>query len=152
VLEVEKGDVIYVPVVRRAGFGPLHYGVYDGYGGVFHFNGITPEDAYIHYSLLAEFGKGGIVNVDPCIKVFSPNEIVERASSKLGENFGGFNLITNNCEHFAKWCATDVRQSSQAAASQSFVESSSNNISILANKVKQSIAFGKRLLGTKKIQ
>lgn len=142
---MEKGDVIYVPVGRRAGFGPLHYGIYDGYGGVFHFNGITPESAYIHYSLLADFAKGGSVNVDPCIKVFSPNEIVERASRQLGEKFGGFNLITNNCEHFAKWCATDVRQSTQVNTSRSFIKNSGNRIRKI---VKQSIAFGMGLLGT----
>lgn len=147
---MEKGDVIYVPVGRRAGFGPLHYGVYDGYGGVFHFNGITPESAYIHYSLLADFAEGAIVNVDSCIKVFSASEIVERASSKLGENFGGFNLVTNNCEHFAKWCAMGVRQSSQIIEAQASIENSNVMIKRLADKVIKSIRFGLRYLGTSK--
>jgi hypothetical protein len=121
---LEKGDVIYVSVGRGTGFGPLHYGIYDGYGGVFHFNGITPAEAYIHYSLLTGFADGEVVNVDSCIKVFSPNEIVERASSKLGDTFGGFDLLTNNCEHFAKWCAMDVRQLSQEIVARSFIKNS----------------------------
>jgi hypothetical protein len=27
-MELEKGDVIYVAIVRKAGFGPNHYGIY----------------------------------------------------------------------------------------------------------------------------
>jgi hypothetical protein len=148
---MEKGDVIYVPVGRRFGFAPLHYGVYDGYGGVFHFNGLTPAEACIHYSLLAEFAKGGVVSVDPCLKAFSPNEIGERAMNKLGDDFGGFNLFTNNCEHFAKWCATDVRQSSQIIEAQSFIENISDHFKNAADKVKQSMKVGIKLL-VKKIK
>lgn len=32
----------------------------------------------------------------------------------MGLDFGGYNLISNNCEHFANWCVTGVRQSMQS--------------------------------------
>ena len=47
-------------------------------------------------------------------KLYSPEETVRRARSKLGE--GGYNLALNNCEHFAVWCKTGVKSSSQVNA------------------------------------
>ncbi|MDF2633816.1 MAG: hypothetical protein K0R78_690 [Pelosinus sp.] len=145
--EFKKGDVLYVSVIRPAGFGPLHYGVYDGYGGVFHFNGITPDTAFIHYSLLKDFANGGTVKIDPCVKSFSPDEIVERASGTLGDNFGGFNLLTNNCEHFAKWCAMGVRQSTQIIEQKKNIVNIGDRLTRLSNKVSQSIKNGMRIFG-----
>ncbi len=152
VKEFKKGDVIYVSVIRPAGFGPLHYGVYDGYGGVFHFNGITPDSAFIHYSLLKDFAMGGTVEIDPCIKIFSPDEIVERASSKLGDNFGGFNFLTNNCEHFAKWCAMGVRQSTQVIKHRSFLAKISGKIARFSNEVGKIIKKRIRLSNEQKMR
>ena len=43
--------------------------------------------------------------------LYSGSETVERARSKLGT--GGYNLAFNNCEHFAVWCKTGIRDSSQ---------------------------------------
>lgn len=42
---------------------------------------------------------------------FSPEEIVRRAESQLGER--GYNLIFNNCEHFTVWCSTGMAVSRQ---------------------------------------
>lgn len=42
---------------------------------------------------------------------YSPEETVERAKSKLGEN--KYSLPLNNCEHFAIWCKTGIHKSSQ---------------------------------------
>lgn len=44
-------------------------------------------------------------------RIFSPNETVARARSRLGE--GGYSLIFHNCEHFALWCKTGVATSEQ---------------------------------------
>lgn len=44
-------------------------------------------------------------------KTFSAKETVARAKSRVGET--EYNLITNNCEHFAMWCKTGVSESSQ---------------------------------------
>ncbi len=43
--------------------------------------------------------------------LYSGEETVERARSRLGE--GSYNLALNNCEHFAVWCKTGVKDSSQ---------------------------------------
>ena len=45
------------------------------------------------------------------ITIYSPEETVERAESQLGRE--GYNLVFNNCEHFALWCKTGVKESSQ---------------------------------------
>lgn len=45
------------------------------------------------------------------ITLYSPEETVERAESQLGRE--GYNLVFNNCEHFAVWCKTGVKESSQ---------------------------------------
>ena len=43
--------------------------------------------------------------------IYSGEETVRRARSKLGT--GDYNILTNNCEHFATWCKTGVQNSSQ---------------------------------------
>lgn len=43
--------------------------------------------------------------------IYSPEETVKRAESQLGK--GKYNLVVNNCEHFAVWCKTGKRESSQ---------------------------------------
>ena len=45
------------------------------------------------------------------LTLYSPEETVERAESQLGE--GDYNLVFNNCEHFAVWCKTGKHESSQ---------------------------------------
>ena len=42
---------------------------------------------------------------------FSPDEVVRRAESQLGQK--AYNLFGNNCEHFASWCKTGVAHSTQ---------------------------------------
>lgn len=42
---------------------------------------------------------------------FSAEETISRAKSRVGET--KYNLVTNNCEHFAMWCKTGVAESSQ---------------------------------------
>lgn len=43
--------------------------------------------------------------------LYSPEETVKRAKSRLQEK--DYNLVTNNCEHFALWCKTGVSTSFQ---------------------------------------
>ncbi len=42
---------------------------------------------------------------------FIPDVVVQRAESRLGER--NYNLLFNNCEHFATWCKTGVSESRQ---------------------------------------
>ncbi|MCR4717718.1 MAG: lecithin retinol acyltransferase family protein, partial [Lachnospiraceae bacterium] len=44
-------------------------------------------------------------------KVYSPEETVKRAMSRLGE--AEYNLVFNNCEHFVMWCKTGIGWSLQ---------------------------------------
>lgn len=44
-------------------------------------------------------------------KLYSPKETMERALSRVGED--KYNLLLNNCEHFAVWCKTGVSESYQ---------------------------------------
>lgn len=45
------------------------------------------------------------------VKLYSPVETVARARSKIGER--GYNLLLDNCEHFAVWCKTGLYRSEQ---------------------------------------
>ena len=54
---------------------------------------------------------------DNKITLYSPEETVKRAESQLGK--GKYNLVFNNCEHFAVWCKTRKHESSQV---QNFLE------------------------------
>ncbi|KAL3728244.1 hypothetical protein ACJRO7_032917 [Eucalyptus globulus] len=45
-----------------------------------------------------------------------PHQFVDKANKLHNDNaFGDYNLINNNCEHFATYCRTDYRASEQAA-------------------------------------
>lgn len=111
---MEKGDVIRVSIVRRADMGPEHFGIFDGDRGVYHFQGDSPKSAIIKWTTLSEFESGGKARVCSYYdKAFTNKEIVNRAASRIGTDFGGYDLVTNNCEHFASWCATGVRKSLQ---------------------------------------
>jgi hypothetical protein len=43
--------------------------------------------------------------------VYSPEDTVQRARNRLGET--KYDLVKNNCEHFAVWCKTGVADSRQ---------------------------------------
>lgn len=45
------------------------------------------------------------------MKIYSPEETIKRARSRLGEK--EYNLLLNNCEHFAIWCKTGLSKSYQ---------------------------------------
>lgn len=51
------------------------------------------------------------IKKDKNFKIYSPEETVQRALSKIGED--KYHLVFNNCEHFAIWCKTGVSESYQ---------------------------------------
>lgn len=51
-------------------------------------------------------------------KSYSPEAVVARAESRLGEE--GYDLIFNNCEHFATWCKTGIHESKQSKNAETF--------------------------------
>jgi len=127
-----KGDVIWA--IRP----PCHCGIYEGDDFVIHFappNGSKiKEDAVIHRSTLAEFANGSpfLVIEFPAEKCLSPEEVIQRARSRLDENT--YNLFLNNCDHFATWCKIGEHRSLQidllkkiAIAMCEFIDKSNEN-------------------------
>lgn len=88
----------------------FHYGVYVGHGKVVHFSSkgrseVNAQSADIILTSFKIFSKGDRVSVDTMEEnAFPPDEIVRRAQSAIGTKRGTYNLISNNCEHFANWC------------------------------------------------
>ena len=87
-----------------------HYGVYTGNGTVVHYapvegQEISFENGIIHETTLEKFLDGRALKIDRnAEKMFSDEEIVLRARSRLGEE--EYDLLNNNCEHFARWSVT----------------------------------------------
>lgn len=61
--------------------------------------------------------------------LYSPSETIQRAKSRLGET--KYNLITNNCEHYAIWCKTGIRESHQVEALLRLLENLPENHGLL---------------------
>ncbi|MGA1429297.1 MAG: lecithin retinol acyltransferase family protein [Vulcanococcus sp.] len=90
--------------------------------GLFHHHGIDLGDGTVaHYlegreilrSPLEDFSRGQPIQVVPypegsCSKA---SQTLRRALSRLGEQ--NYNLLFNNCEHFAHWCKTGRHRSTQ---------------------------------------
>jgi hypothetical protein len=113
-IAVKKGDILYAD---RGLY--KHYGVYNNSQSVIHFSSakgaeISAENACIRETTLAEFLKGDELYIDRTIRaVFSPEEIVRRARGFVNELRGKYDLLSLNCEHFARWCATGELESKQ---------------------------------------
>lgn len=94
-----------------------HYGVDLGDGTVVHFRGkiqYIHADAWIQRTDRAEFCREGRMFAAPEVRYrFPPDEVAQRALKQVGCNFGGYHFMTNNCEHFANWCACGHRISRQ---------------------------------------
>ena len=120
------GDHIYV---ERAWGLYHHHGIDCGDGSVIHFQGPDPLRARVKRSPIAAFAAGGDVrrvedegpreprSVTATVSGWidswsgrasdaevdrSAHAVVARAESRLGA--GAYDLIFNNCEHFATWC------------------------------------------------
>ena len=91
-----------------------HHGIDVGEGKVVHFGrGLHDlENAQIEVVPIQDFAQGKDVLPGKSEASFPPEAIRERALSRLGES--GYNLETNNCEHFANWCRNGVMSSPQS--------------------------------------
>jgi hypothetical protein len=100
----------------RAGYpyGAHHDCIYLGNGNVIHLTGVPDggkAGARVRTDALAVFAIGRPVTVRPYAGNHDPDAIIARAMSRLGD--GGYHLIFNNCQHFARWCATGNHVSEQ---------------------------------------
>lgn len=105
-----RGDQIYVmqPLLNLDGM-YQHHGIDCGDETVIHYRKGTET---VERTSLEVFRLGqDVIHVKPYDTCYLPEAVVHRAESRLGEQ--RYNLVFNNCEHFATWCKTGVSYSRQ---------------------------------------
>ena len=85
----------------------LHHGIDLGDGSVAHYL----EGREILRSPLEEFSRGQEVSVVSHDQASPAGVTLRRAMRRIGEQ--NYNLLFNNCEHFANWCKTGRHRSGQ---------------------------------------
>lgn len=94
-----------------------HHGIYIGNNQVIHYSGFAEafNKGCIEQTTLEKFLGGRdqftVVNYPSNKVLYTNQQIVERAYRCLGEDH--YNLVFNNCEHFACWCVTGEKRSEQ---------------------------------------
>lgn len=108
-----KGDQIYV-MRDLAGVPGLyqHHGIDCGDGTVIHYSKARDIAEITRTSYDAFSWNNPVYTVRKSL-VYDPDVVVERATSRLGER--QYDLLLNNCEHFANWCTTGRSESRQLA-------------------------------------
>ncbi len=95
-----------------------HYGVEVNNNEIIHFycpSILKLKKARVEKISIDKFiGENGILEQEIFIESsISREDIVKRAEKFVGSDFGGYKIKTNNCEHFAFWCSTDIKMSRQ---------------------------------------
>jgi hypothetical protein len=85
-----------------------HHGIDCGDGSVIHYR--KPSET-IERTSVATFCRNNPVYVREYPVRYIADTTIQRAESRLGER--NYNLLFNNCEHFATWCVTGVSDSRQ---------------------------------------
>ncbi|MGB3202701.1 MAG: lecithin retinol acyltransferase family protein [Nodosilinea sp.] len=108
-----KGDQIYV-MRDLAGVPGLyqHHGIDCGDDTVIHYSK-AKDEAEIARTSYAAFSWSNPVYTVRQSPIYAPEAVIERATSRLGER--QYDLLQNNCEHFANWCTTGRSESRQLA-------------------------------------
>lgn len=122
------GDYIMSKVLDGHGINFYeHHGIYIGDGKVIHFaarGGDFSTDIKIRKTTLEKFLDGGELEFRDFDAVdndqrYSNDMVVKRAMRVLkSQNFGSYNLLTNNCEHFANYCVFGKKFSEQVLGSE----------------------------------
>jgi Lecithin retinol acyltransferase/PspA/IM30 family len=106
-----RGDQIYVhrELLNLQGIYE-HHGIDCGDGSVIHYR--KPSET-IEQTSIETFARGNPVYIRKYEAgfYFIADVVVSRAHSRLGEQ--RYNLLFNNCEHFATWCKTGFSDSLQ---------------------------------------
>jgi gentisate 1,2-dioxygenase len=88
-----------------------HHGIDCGDGTVIHY--YKPGEAEISRTSYETFAQGKPVYTKQYTTSYVPDVVIDRAESRLGER--QYNLLTNNCEHFATWCKIGENECVQLA-------------------------------------
>lgn len=92
-----------------------HHGIYIGDSKVIHYSGLADgmESGPVEEISIVHFGgRDGFQIQEHEDPKYSPEQVVERAKSRLGED--EYCAQTNNCEHFCMWAITGVSTSAQS--------------------------------------
>lgn len=105
------GDHIYVD---RGVY--THHGVDMGGGCAIHFAAAdgTKAGAVIGWTTVKDFAGGDTLHIRAYGTRFDADETTRRARSMLGKS--GYDLFSNNCEHFVTWCIAGEHSSAQVEA------------------------------------
>ena len=90
-----------------------HCGIDIGDGTVIHLTGDLKEKpgVSVKHTFIEDFRRDGVIEVIEPSDSLSSLVVVMRAIGQIGRT--GYNLLDNNCEHFASWCKTGKSRSVQ---------------------------------------
>jgi hypothetical protein len=131
-------------VTSRRGY--MHHGIYVGRGMVVHYAGLS---RFLHFGPVEEVTMSRFSRRRPVQIVeyseskYSPQEIVQRARSRLGEN--DYQVLRNNCEHFCNWCISGRSHSKQA---ESLLASTLSALVVIVDRAKRLLLMLAKLTAT----
>ena len=123
-----------------------HHGIFIGDDEVVHYSGeVKNRDcAQVCKVSLEAFLQGGTSSVvEHHNTQFSPEEIVTRALSRVGET--KYDLVFENCEHFATWCTVGKKKSKQVMLAVTSIFASASVVLLIAGKTAIKIASRSRV-------
>lgn len=94
--KLNQGDHVYIQYPFFT-----HHGLYVGNGFVIHY-----LRTGVQYDTIEKFSEGQNIYVRDSLKTYSINEIIARATRRIGEC--KYNVLTNNCEQFVLWCRAGI--------------------------------------------
>lgn len=115
----ESGDLLTVRCWYRC-FPYSHFGIYMGDGTVIELASDSPVASnqiptrgsmQVRRTSLAGFARGSDIRRVSVSNALPTEEVLRRAESKLG--LKSYCIVTNNCEHFARWCKSGESLSEQ---------------------------------------
>ena len=118
-----------------------HHGIYIGNDEIVHYGGeLKNRDcAQVCKVSLDVFLQGGTPDIVKHRNVqFTPEEIVERALSRMGE--AKYDLVFENCEHFATWCTVGKKKSRQVIRAVAGIFASTGVVLLIAGKTALKLA------------
>lgn len=128
VREGRPGDMVRVKVNSQMD----HYGVFISDSEIIQFGknpslrpGVSESEVFVCATDINEFRDGGYpefadLTFSEKMKRFKTAKIIDNARSRIGE--GGYNILFNNCEHFAYECVFGKKYSSQSESAREIIK------------------------------